>query len=175
MKRLIIILLVCVIALSLYACKEKPAAQEKFVSPTRTDETDITNNMYYNITDSEREMLARIVTCEASICSLECQKAVCSVIFNRLEAKKWGNNLEEVIFYPNAFSPILNGSYDRCNSPSASAYAAVDYVVKNGPTVPTYVRYFRSDKDFNWEDYKNYIVIDNMYFGYFENWESGQW
>ena len=44
-----------------------------------------------------------------------------------------------------------------------------DYVIQNGSTLPFYVRYFRADKDHSWTGYKNYTVIDNVYFGYFEN------
>ena len=133
------------------------------------------SNNYYQITSDERELLAKIVTCESSICSLECQKDVCSVIFNRLDSGKWGDSLEEVIYYPNAFSPTIDGSLDRCTTPCKSAYEAVDYVIKYGPTVPTYVRYFRASYDFNWDGYQNYKVIDNVYFGYFTDWTKGAW
>ena len=142
-----------------------------------------TKEPYYNITAEERELLARIVTCEASICSLECQKDVCSVIFNRLESGKWRKDMNndgeitlyDIIYYPNAFSPTSNGAMDKCTQPCASAYAAVDYVVENGPTVPTYVRYFRTSYDFSWKDYTNYKIIDNVYFGYFTTWQQGAW
>ena len=148
-----------------------------------TTSTPDTKEPYYNITAEERELLARIVTCEASICSLECQKDVCSVIFNRLESGKWRKDMNndgeitlyDIIYYPNAFSPTANGAMDKCTKPCASAYEAVDYVVENGPTVPTYVRYFRTSYDFSWDDYTNYKVIDNVYFGYFTTWKQGAW
>ena len=138
---------------------------------------------HYNVTSEERELLARIVTCEASICSLECQKDVCSVIFNRLESGKWKKDMNndgeitlyDIIYYPNAFSPTINGALDRCTTPCKSAYEAVDYVIENGPTVPTYVRYFRASYDFSWDGYENYKTIDNVYFGYFEDWKEGAW
>ena len=138
---------------------------------------------YYTVTDEERELLARIITCEASICSLECQKDVCSVIFNRLESGKWKKDMNgdgkitiyDIIYYPNAFSPTIDGAMDRCTTPCKSAYEAVDYVIENGPTVPTYVRYFRASYDFSWEGYKNYKTIDNVYFGYFVDWQKGTW
>ncbi len=148
-----------------------------------TTSTPDTKEPYYNITAEERELLARIVTCEASICSLECQKDVCSVIFNRLESGKWRKDMNndgvitlyDIIYYPNAFSPTINGAMDKCTKPCASAYEAVDYVVENGPTVPTYVRYFRTSYDFSWKDYANYKIIDNVYFGYFITWQQGAW
>lgn len=129
---------------------------------------------HYQISDDERELLAKLVHCEASRCSTECKYDVVSVVFNRLEAGKWGDSLEDVVYYKNAFTPVLEGKLER-TTPTKADYAAVDYVVKNGPTLPTYVRYFRTSYDFNWEGYENYKVIDNVYFGYFEDWQRGAW
>lgn len=129
---------------------------------------------YYKISNEERELLARLVHCEASVCGTQCKYDVISVVFNRLESGKWGNTLEEVIYYKNAFTPATGGKLEQ-TTPTKADYAAVDYVVKNGPTIPTYVRYFRTDYDFRWEGYENYKVIDNVYFGYFEDWQRGAW
>ena len=112
------------------------------------------NKLAIRITTEERELIARIVTCEADEYSVECQRAVASVIFNRLESGKWQKDMNkdgkitvyDIIYYPNAFTPVQDGSLDRCTAPSESAYKAVDYVIQNGPTLPTYVRYFRNYK-----------------------------
>lgn len=141
------------------------------------------NKLAIRITTEERELIARIVTCEADEYSVECQRAVASVIFNRLESGKWQKDMNEdgkitvydIIYYPNAFTPVQDGSLNRCTAPSESAYKAVDYVIKNGPTLPTYVRYFRDYKHFTWEGYRGYTIIDDMFFGYFEDWKNGAW
>lgn len=159
------------------------AIEDYCKKPNTAKEDAIPKKNYYTVTDEERELIARIVTCEASICSTECQKDVCSVIFNRLESGKWRKDMNgdgeitiyDIIYYPNAFSPTIDGALDRCTTPCKSAYEAVDYIIENGPTVPTYVRYFRASYDFSWEGYKNYKTIDNVYFGYFEDWERGAW
>lgn len=129
---------------------------------------------YYNITAEERTMLAKLVHCEASVMSQEGRIAVASVIFNRWDAGKWGETLYDVVHYPYAFSPVLYGVLDD-TVPDERDYEAVDYVVKHGSTLPTYVRYFRTDYDFQWENYENYCVIDTMYFGYFAGWMNGEW
>lgn len=143
-------------------------------------EEDIVETTYYNVTAEEREMLATLVFLESSVCSSKCQRAVASVVFNRLESGKWRKDvnkdgeitLYDIVYYPNAFSPAyLIKDY----KPDQNAYAAVDYVIKYGPTVPTEVRYFRTSYDFKWENYSNYCVIDNVYFGYFTNWKQGVW
>lgn len=137
---------------------------------------------HYSVTYEERYLLAKLVHAEASICSEECQRDVVSVVFNRLECGKWSKDMNgdnkitiyDVVYYPNAFTPATNGAIDNYE-PTAKDYASVDYVVNNGPTVPTEVRYFRTDYDFNWEGYENYKVIDNVYFGYFVDWQRGAW
>lgn len=137
---------------------------------------------YYKVTEEERYLLAKLAHSEGSICSEECQRDIVSVVFNRLESGKWRKDMNgdnkitvyDIIYYPNAFTPATNGAIDKWG-PTSKDYAAVDYVIKNGPTVPTEVRYFRTDYDFNWEGYENYKVIDNVYFGYFVDWQKGAW
>lgn len=147
-------------------------------STNNVDFTEVTKA--FIVTDEEREMLARLVYLESSICSSECQQAVVSVVFNRLESNRWRKDMNndgiitlyDIVYYPNAFTPayLIDSTI-----PNQAAYDAVDYVLEHGITVPTYVRYFRTKYDFSWEGYRNYTVIDNVYFGYFEDWERGAW
>lgn len=118
------------------------------------------------ITREEFEDLSKLVYLEAGAESFEAQFAVASVVFNLRDAGYWGDSIEEVVYYPNAFSPA--SMIPDC-VPNSASYEAVDYVIQNGSTLPFYVRYFRADKDHSWTGYKNYVVIDNVYFGYFEN------
>lgn len=137
---------------------------------------------YYSVTPEERYLLAKLVHSEASIFSHECKVAVASVVFNRLNSGKWTKDVNndglitiyDIIYYPNAFTPAVTGAIDKWE-PTIEDYEAVDYVLTYGSMLPTEVRYFRTDYDFKWEHYKNYIVIDNVYFGYFENWQQGEW
>lgn len=135
---------------------------------------DAESSYYYNVTEEERDMIARVVYLESGICSFECQLDTASVIFNRLDDGRWGDTISDVIYYKNAFSTAPH-IYKETTVPTKSVYEAVDYVIQNGPTIPTYVRYFRINYDFKWEGYRNYKVIDNVYFGYLEGWEDGAW
>ena len=149
-------------------------------SSTSTVKKTTNNKPAISVTAEEREMLARLVFLESSICSDDCQRAVASVVFNRLDSGKWRkdvNNdgkisLYDIVYYPNAFTPA--GKIET-TTPNQAAYDAVDYVLENGVTVPTYVRYFRTSYDFSWEGYENYTVMDNVYFGYFTDWANGAW
>ena len=106
-----------------------------------------TINNYYKITEEERYLLAKLAHSEGSICSEECQRDIVSVVFNRLESGKWRKDMNgdhkitvyDIIYYPNAFTPATNGAIDKWE-PTEKDYAAVDYVIKIGPTVPTEVR-----------------------------------
>lgn len=119
----------------------------------------------YNITSEEREMLARLVYREGNVESFECQKAIVSTIINRWKNGYWGNTLKDVVYAPNQYSPadILYKT-----TPTETNYKAVDEVLRDGCTVPSYVMYFRMDKHFDWKGYKPYCVIDTTYFGYLE-------
>ena len=118
----------------------------------------------YSITSEEREMLARLVYREANIESLECQMAVVSVVINRWKDGRWGSTLEDVIYSPYQFTPA-NLLYKT--TPTELNYTAVDLVLQNGCTLPSYCMYFRADYHFSWEGYKPYTQIDTTCFGYF--------
>ena len=144
------------------------------VPETTVPETTVSKTMYYSVTEEERLLIAQLVYREANTESLECQKAIVSVLFNRLACGKWGDTIEEVIYYKNAFTPATAGLLEGV-TPTKTNYEAVDFVLENGPTLPTYVRYFRANYHHSWEGYEGYSVIDHTYFGYFINWQKGAW
>ena len=121
----------------------------------------------HNITSEEREMLARLVYLEARGESLDCQKAIISVVINRWQHGYWGDTLKEVVYAENQFTPA---PVIKNTTPKEEQYEAVDYVLKYGCTLPKYVVYFRADYDHQWDDYIPYTVIDSTYFGYAEKY-----
>ena len=119
----------------------------------------------YNITSAEREMLARLVYREANAESFECQKAVVSVVINRWQDGRWGRTLKDVIYSPEQFTPA---PLIPQTTPTEINYAAVDAVLKDGCTLPSYIMFFRADYHFNWTGYMPHVKIDQTCFGYFE-------
>lgn len=119
----------------------------------------------YAVTSVERELLARIVCREAGGESLDCQKAVVTVVFNRLNNGTWGDTLKKVLYAESQFAvvPIIDKT-----TPDERNYAAVDYVLQHGGTIPPHILYFREGYHFKWDGYIGYTAIDNTYFGYFE-------
>lgn len=134
---------------------------------THAAETETETEIAPAISSQTRELLAKIVYLEAGGCGKDCQRAVMSVILNRVSAGYWGDSIKSVIYYPNAFESV--NYLDRATIIPETVYDSVDYILENGVTVPAEVMYFRADYDFSWEGYANYCVYDNVYFGYFTN------
>ena len=179
---ILLLAITCVVTICVITYEKSSNHTSETITENKLTPKVETVNNYYEITEEERYLLAKLAHSEASICSEECQRDVISVVFNRLESGKWRKDMNgdnkitvyDIIYYPNAFTPATNGAIDNYE-PTAKDYRAVDYVVKNGPTLPTEVRYFRTHYDFNWDGYENYKIIDNVYFGYFINWQKGAW
>lgn len=138
---------------------------EKEIEKEVIVEVEVKPKYTYEVTSVEREMLARLVYQEANIESLECQKAVASVVINRWKNGYWGNSLSDVIYAKGQFTPAY---LLPKTTPTEINYQAVDEVLKNGVTLPSYVMYFRANYHFNWNGYKPYTSIDHTYFGYME-------
>lgn len=118
---------------------------------------------FYKVTDVEREMLARLVYREAGDSSLECQKMVISVVFNRYIAANGTMTLEEIIYQPGQFTPA---PLIYKTTPTELNYQAVDEVIMYGSILPYYIRFFRADYHFDWNGYVGYTDLDGTYFGY---------
>ena len=118
---------------------------------------------YYEVTDYERELLERLVYHEGNTESLECQKAIVSVVFNRLydEYDRFGNSIEEVIYAPGQFTVA---SYLFKDEPTETNKEAVDWVIWNGPSIDEQIQFFRSKHYFSWVEPA--MNIDNTYFSY---------
>lgn len=117
----------------------------------------------YNLTLAERELLAQLLYHEARGESLECQKAVASVVLNRLDSGIWGDTLKDVIYAKNQFEPVAKGLIPN-TKPLQKQYEAIDYVLENGATVPEEVLYFRADHYFEWAT--DFMNMDNTYFSF---------
>lgn len=120
------------------------------------------------VTTEERELLARMVFFESSICSDECQQAIVSVAINQWQAGYWGDDLSEILKNRNIYSTADRILYDKLE-PTSREYANVDFVLKNGCTIDSSIRYFRNNHHFTWDGYEGVLVIDNVYFGHFTN------
>lgn len=124
---------------------------------------------YIDLTDDEIYMLATLIYLEGNTESAECQKAICSVVINRMTL--WDMTLEEVIYQKNQFTPArLIKYYD----PTDVQIGIVEEIMKHGVTIPEYVCYFRADRYHNWSGMNDFKYIDSTYFS-FSDVDYGQY
>jgi spore germination cell wall hydrolase CwlJ-like protein len=116
-------------------------------------------SMYYPMTEDEIYTFAALIYLEAGSTSYKCQCAVASVVINLMVNE--GKSLNACIKTPGRFS-VANRVYRT--KPSDTALKVARKIATNGPTLPTYVLYFRNNHYFSWA--KAYCHIDNVYFSY---------
>lgn len=115
-----------------------------------------------DMTGNDREILARLVRLEAENQSLEGQMAAVEVVLNRIMSDEFPNNLTDVIYQKNQFSPA---KFINSTTPLQMQYEAVDTVFKETePILNTGVLFFDT-KPYN--DLV-YTKIDDHYFCYSE-------
>ena len=129
---------------------------------TKEEEPIAEPNNYAIITlsDSERDLLAKILALEAGD-QPDCgQRAVIEVVFNRI-LTGWADTVEEVIYQKGQFATVkyLNKPYQ---TPGEQEYSNIDYVLAHGSTIlpPDYV-FFATYK----ANGKDFLQIQDHYFG----------
>ena len=120
--------------------------------------------MVYELSAEDRELVTKLLYCEGRGESIECQRAIVSVIINRWQSGKWGSTISDVVYAKGQFEPVSTGAVSKAK-PSQTQYDVVDYILRNGITLPSWVMYFRASYHFNWKGYSQYCNIDNTYFG----------
>ena len=64
--------------------------------------------------ESDYNVLLRIVQAEAGNCDIEGRVMVANVILNRVESGSFPNTITKVVYQKHQFSPVSNGSIKRC-------------------------------------------------------------
>lgn len=140
-KRLIIsgILSVAIMSFSLYAAssylESKGKSAYKRIENVATDApsaiTQITMQeieksvSVIEISQKEKELMARLAMAEAEDEGLKGKALVMNVAWNRVHADGFENTVESVIYEPNQFAVINNGRFDRV-IPDKECYEALD-------------------------------------------------
>lgn len=79
--------------------------------------------------EKDLDLLARLVTAEAGGEPMEAQISVAAVVINRVQSPNFPNNIRDVIYAPNQFSPVRNG---WINKPATANAIKVAQVALNG-------------------------------------------
>jgi hypothetical protein len=120
---------------------------------------------YIKLSDSEITILASLVFFEGGAESIESQRAIASVVINRMKLDDL--SLRQVVFAKNQFEPAhLIGHKSISSKYMKKSTKIVKYVCKHGPTIPKYVTYFRADYYHSWSGMHAYKKIDKTYFSY---------
>lgn len=109
-------------------------------NPGTTDpgtDTDIDDNPFANVSESEVYLLACIIDCESEGEPYAGQLAVGSVVLNRVESKYFPDTITGVIYQKNQFSPVASGrlAYMLDRGPTASCMKAAREVLGGNRTV----------------------------------------
>lgn len=119
---------------------------------------------YNGITQQEYDMLVLTVYLEAGNQTLDCKKAVASVVLNRVNHSDFPSTVYSVLTQENQFTINFN----RTDTPGAECYEAVDSVLEYGSILPPDVLYFFADYCNNswlWSR-EQYIKYGNTIFAY---------
>lgn len=100
-------------------------------------DTDIDDNPFANVSESEVYLLACIIDCESEGEPYAGQLAVGSVVLNRVESKYFPDTITGVIYQKNQFSPVASGrlAYMLNRGPTASCMKAAKEVLGGNRTV----------------------------------------
>lgn len=83
----------------------------------------------YHFTAEEKEMLLKIGMAERGNTGCpECIALVMRTLLNRVEAPRFGSSIRGVLFAPEQFTPVLDGSYYSAK-PNEICYDALDMVI----------------------------------------------
>jgi N-acetylmuramoyl-L-alanine amidase len=80
---------------------------------TRTNEPIQKEPVNTSLSDSEIDLLARLVRAEAQTEPLEGKIAVACVVLNRVESPQFPDTIKEVIYAPGQFQPVKNGQINK--------------------------------------------------------------
>lgn len=127
----------------------------KVVSPTPTPKAS-SRKVSVRLSENDIQLIAKLVYEEAGAQSYKCQKAIASVVINRMI--RYNKTARQVIFEPGVFSVSISGT-----RASAESIRAVRDVVKNGTTLPKNVLAFRN-QHYHIGFGRPYCHIDGVYF-----------
>lgn len=97
--------------------------------PTETETVPTIPEPVIDLTEEEKNMLMKIGMAELGErdCT-ECIALVMRTVLNRVEADRFGSSVRSVLFAPEQFTPVMDGSYDSAE-PNERCYDALDMVI----------------------------------------------
>lgn len=122
------------------------------ISPTATEEPEPTYESVIMSRDWDAEeslMLMKIAMAEAEGESVEGKALVMLVVLNRVWSDEFPGTIEEVIFQPKQFSPVMEGGRYYTTEPDEECYEALELVM-SGWDESYGALYFESCENSSW-------------------------
>ncbi|MBL4935289.1 LysM peptidoglycan-binding domain-containing protein [Clostridium sp. YIM B02515] len=145
---------------------------QKLIIPGTSYSVNSTSQTHYGVipyTDSDLDLLARLVHAEAQGEPYKAKAAVAAVVVNRVQSSAWPNTIRDVIYQRingyYQFSPVLNGMINQAAT-SEDRQAALDALNGYDPTNGAQFYFDDSTKN-TWLWSKPVALrVDNMVFSY---------
>ena len=116
-----------------------------------TEETEYQSAIYsYDWDADESEMLCKIAMAEAENQDTEGKALVMLVVLNRVWGDEFPNSIEEVIYQPKQFSPVLEGKFESAE-PNEDCWKALEMVML-GWDESNGALYFESKSNSTWHE-----------------------
>lgn len=150
-----LVLAILLISSSCSAEEEAAQANEwtvtvQLLAPEETaeqqEEAEEPQSRYGEITEDERELIARVIYLEARGEPAEGQQAVAEVILNRVAAENFPDRVADVIHQENP-RQFTTAPYIDTADPGEAQYAAVDAALYGEPVLPLDVVYFSREPE----------------------------
>lgn len=141
---------------------ESTASPEFTESETSIDtgsEPEAKFDPYIHLTYDEIYELATLVWLEGYAESPECQRAIVSVVINRM--RLWNMALKDVIYASGQFTPAWMIEF---TTPDLAQIGYVLDVIEYGPNIPEYVCYFRSKHFHSWSGMHDFEQMGKLIF-----------
>ena len=109
-------ILVSLLALTLFLPKSQNKVEETTESTIETtiEPTRVKIPKTFRLTRKEAELIAQLTMAEAEGEPKIGKRLVIDTIFNRVESDQFPNSVHDVIYQENAFEPMSNGRFERC-------------------------------------------------------------
>lgn len=124
------------------------------------------NPQKYKFTYDDIWLAAKLVYAEGRNQSSKSAFAMASIIYNRLNSKKFPDTMEKIAYAPGQFTVAFNDSFATLTPSFTAVNAVIEVFMNNGSTLPKDVMYFKSArKSKKWGKRVYYDTIDgNMYY-----------
>lgn len=162
MQRATVILLGVVVGLYCGFCHAEAVAPERELKPVEVraefDAESVLDLRYQEWREHQIYVLATVIMSENGYKDNDCMQATAQTVLNRLQDGRWGNTIDEVVNYPNA--------YALDQEPNEDCYVMAEWTLDHPNVFPVNMYYFREGDYHHWEEkgVKDYRELDGTYF-----------